>query len=59
MTEDEIAFLNLLKIVINDIESGKWSLKEFSFNIDNNWEYFGIEPVHLKSKSYNIKFELE
>ena len=59
MTEDEIIFLHLLKTVINDIESGKWSLKGFSFNIDNNWEYLGIEPVHLKSKIYNVKFELE
>lgn len=61
MTEDEIIFLNLLKIVINDIESGRWTLKDFSFNMDNNWEYIGngIEPTFLKSKIYNVKFELE
>lgn len=58
MTEDEIMFLNLLKTVINDIESGRWTLKDFSFNMDNNWEYIGIEPTSLKSKIYNVKFEL-
>lgn len=58
MTEDEYVFVELLKILINDIESGEWTLRDSSFNVENDYEYLGIEPIHLKAKIYNIQCEL-
>ena len=58
MTEDEYAFIELLKVLINNIESGEWTLRDSSFNVKNDYEYLGIEPVYLKAKIYNIQCEL-
>lgn len=51
--------VNLLETMIEAINQDDWVVPEYSLNIENDFDNYCNIPIRIRSRSYNLEFELK